>query len=90
MTWRLAARWVVGLSLLGAGCGPDQLAPPMPPITYQAVTKPLAAELPPVATEQDVPVPEDFDEASEQEITGQNFRAELDRIEAEINADRGE
>jgi hypothetical protein len=40
---------------------------------------------PPTAAE--VPVPEDFDDDSEAQINADNFRLELDRLEAEIAAD---
>jgi len=74
-----------------ACAGSKDSDPPPPPITYQqspqpdavkaAVREPTAAEL---------PITEDFDEASEQEINADNFRAELDRVEVEINADNGD
>lgn len=65
--------------------------PPPPPITYQESPQPGAVKAARLAqTVADVPIAEDFDADSEREINADNFRAELDRLEAEINADNRE
>jgi hypothetical protein len=77
----------IAITLLACS-GSEDAEPTAPPITYQESPKPGAAKLTghaPTATE--LPVTEDFDEASEREITAENFRAELDRLEAEITGD---
>ena len=74
---------------LGFACSSKkQPDPPAPPITYQEAPKPkltVSDERPPTPSE--LPIAEDFDEESEAQITPDNFRAELDQLEAEINAD---
>ncbi len=80
--------WIIVLAVrLLAACSSKDKEPPPPPITYQPVPTPEAAPDRPV-TAAEVPVVEDFDEDSEVQINADNFRTELDRIEAEISADK--
>ena len=77
----------IAITLLACS-GPKDAEPAALPITYQESPKPGAAKLAGHApTAAELPVTEDFDEASEREITAENFRAELDRLEAEITGD---
>lgn len=84
-------RWIslMAVVALSACSGSKEAEPAAPPITYQEMPAPpsQAAKHEPTAVE--VPVAEDFDEASEAEINADNFKQELDRLEAEINADNG-
>lgn len=74
---------------LGLACSSEkEPEPPAPPITYQEAPKPALptnSERPPTASE--LPIAEDFDDESAEQINADNFPAELDRLEAEINAD---
>lgn len=81
--------WIVA-ALCVVGCGPcseTDKEPPAPPITYQTTpsTEAPVPDRPPTPAE--VPVVEDFDDESETQINADNFREELDRLEAEISAD---
>lgn len=80
---------IVACVMFALACSSSKDAePPAPPITYQeapSVEPVKAQELAPTAA--DVPVAEDFDEESETQINTDNFRGELERLEAEINAD---
>lgn len=69
-------------------CSSAKEPDPPPPITYQEAPKPAlptSSERPPTAAE--LPIAEDFDDESAEQINADNFRTELDRLEAEINAD---
>jgi hypothetical protein len=81
--------WATLVVLVWAGCADaDDAEPPPPPITYQESPQPGAVKAARLAqTEGELPIVADFDDESEREINADNFRRELDRLEAEITAD---
>lgn len=64
------------------------------PLSPEAADQPAAAPADPGAAEgpaaeveptpKELPVREDFDDEAEQQITAENFRAELDKLEKEL------
>ena len=80
---------VVSVGMLVACSKDKEAAPPAPAITYQEAPK-VGERAQAEAAAAEVAVPEDFDDESEAQISVENFRAELDRLEAEIAADKAQ
>lgn len=68
-------------------CGDDE--PTAPATTTQETTPPAeTAEVEEVEpSEEELPIPEDFADQAEQEVTRDNYASELDRLEQEINGE---
>lgn len=78
---------IVALSLISACAdkppAPEPVAPPAPP---PVVAPPVeVTEVAP--TPDELPIEQDFEDEAAAQITPDNFRAELDRLEAEIAND---
>ncbi len=88
----------VCLSLIGAGCAKDEPqgapAKPTAAATTAATSKPSAvasAAQPEPGSEldnEDIPVPEDYEQEAEKDITADNLDQELDKIEKEMAQDK--
>jgi len=92
---------LLAAGLLALGCSQRSNEPSEAPAEEQPsaedTTDGAAAEAPPTGdaaaagdagpSEEEVPVAEDFEEEAEGEISGENYRAELDRLAAEIEGD---
>lgn len=84
--------FVVSCALTALACSSEprpvsEPAPAAPEFTVAPPVDPTAAQAPGAEiepTKEQLPVREDFDEEAEQEITAENFRAELDRLEREL------
>lgn len=84
--------WIITVLLLTAAC--TQEAPPADPVPEPAPAVAAAAEPAPVVpapepepTPEELPIEQDFEEEVAAQITPQNFRAELTKLEAEIAND---
>jgi hypothetical protein len=86
----------LGLAL--AGCeDASPTAPPKPAATAKASTTPSATATAAVAKadpnaeldNEDIPVPEDFEDEAQKEITKDNLESKLDEIEKELAQDKG-
>ncbi|GAB5542015.1 MAG: hypothetical protein SangKO_017750 [Sandaracinaceae bacterium] len=78
---RLIIATALGLSL--AACGAEESAPePTEPPTEAVAETEEEPEAAPTAEE--MPLPEDFAEEAEQEITAENLEAELAALESEL------
>jgi len=83
----LAVLVAVAFSL--SACGKDASPEATPPAAPGAPPKPPAGATPdPPAepTAEEIPVAEDFEQEAEAEVTADNYMAELDRIEQELDA----
>ena len=69
------------LAISLAACGDDEVAPP--PTTTSVAAAPEVAAAP---TADEVPVPEDFSDRAQTEVTTENYRAQLDAVEGELAA----
>jgi hypothetical protein len=88
-------RRIAALALLstlfahGAGCGSEPRpktepsTEPVPAAPSPRAATPPSAE-PPEPSADELPVPQDFESEVAAQITAQNFRAELDRLEREL------
>jgi len=78
--------WMLLASMLFAGaCGSseEEAAPAAEP--QEVATEPAVAEGDP--SDEELPVPEDFEAEAEAEINAENFAEELDSLAAEIESD---
>ena len=86
----LHPRWALVAGLLAfAGCGNrDEAPPPEPPPAApspEPTPAPAADDVLPSA--EVLPVPDDFEDEAATEVTESTYRAELDAIEKDIEAD---
>jgi hypothetical protein len=85
-------RFAFALALLLLACSdePRPKAEPAPPEAHAPTPAPAPA--PSVEqrdpTPEELPIAEDFEEQSLQQITEDNFKAELDTIEKELDAEK--
>ncbi len=88
-----ASRWMLTIAVAGfvcTGCGKDPVPPDAPPAAPAA---PPAAPPAPEAEADDtpsaaaLPVADDFEDEAATEVTEQSYRAQLDTIEKEVEAD---
>jgi hypothetical protein len=85
------------LALCAAGCDEQPSAPPKPAPTAKATAKPTAAATAVAAKpdpnaeldNEDIPVPEDFEEEAQKDITNDNLETKLEEIEKELAAEKG-
>lgn len=73
---------LLGASLAIAGCEEKKTPPAPAPGAATASAAAANVEL----TDEDVPVPEDFIEEATTQVTKDNYKAELDKIEKDIAA----
>jgi len=78
----IALAALLGATLAIAGCE-DKKTPPAP-TTPATTTSATAANV--ELTDEDLAVPEDFLEEATKEVTKDNYKAEIDKIEKEIAA----
>jgi hypothetical protein len=76
--------------LLACACSqePRPKAEPAPEAPAPAAPAPSAAAEAKEPTPDEVPVAEDFEAEAAQQITDDNFKAELDALEKEMNAEK--
>lgn len=80
----LCACWLIGCS--NDERPPSEPAPVAPPPAAKApAAAPVEAQDP---TADELPLPEDFEPEAEQQINDGNFKAELDAIEKEMDAEK--
>jgi hypothetical protein len=76
------------LAVLACGQEPRPPLEPAPPTPPPAAAPPPAlAEEPPDPTPEELPIADDFAAQAEQAIDDKSYRAELDALEREINAE---
>ncbi len=83
------SRWLLIAALaFPVACGGEEPAEdpaPEEPVQEEPIEEEPVAEAEP--TEEEIPIPEDFEDEAAAEITADNFASVLDELEAEINAD---
>jgi hypothetical protein len=72
---------VCAIAIALGACGDDQEPPTAPAPTTTVAAAPAAPAAP---TADQVPVPEDYAQRAQTEVTEQNYRAQLDTVEGEI------
>lgn len=77
----IALAALLGATLAVAGCE-DKKTPPAP--TTPTTAAPSGATASVELTDEDLAVPEDFLEEATKEVTKDNYKAEIDKIEKEI------
>jgi hypothetical protein len=90
-------RYPIGIAIaltlapLLLSCG-NEPRPPAEPAPEEAPTPPPPAPAPVVErqdpTPEELPIAEDFEEESTQQISDDNFKAQLDTIEKEMDAEK--
>ncbi|MDH5676507.1 MAG: hypothetical protein OEZ06_30585 [Myxococcales bacterium] len=86
----MTPRWIAPaiMTLLVTACGAGEAPAPKPepePEAIEAPDQPQAAAAEEEPSAEQVPVTADFEEEAEQQITDDNYVAELDKLKAELD-----